>query len=339
MEIKKDFSLKAYNSFGVDAKSKYFIEINTVDELKEFLKIKEYSCIPKLILGGGCNILFTKCFEGIVIKPNLKGIEIVDEKKDFTYVKAYAGEIWDDFISYCIINDFGGVENLSMIPGSVGGSPIQNIGAYGVELKDVFHELEAINIETGEIKKFNKADCKFGYRDSIFKRDLKNKYIILSVTLKLTKGKHFFITTYGNVEKELEEMNTNKLDILTISNAICNIRKRKLPDSNELGNAGSFFKNPYISYTEFEVLLKKFPSIPSFEGPGKKIKIPAGWLIEQSGWKEKRVGDVGVHEEQALVIVNYGNAKGSEIFDFAKKVQRSVFDKFRLDIEFEVNII
>ncbi|MFA6923133.1 MAG: UDP-N-acetylmuramate dehydrogenase [Bacteroidales bacterium] len=339
MKIKENFSLKEYNTFGINVSAKYFVEFNSVDEIMEFLKIKKYKNVPKLILGGGSNILFTKDFDGIVIKINNKGIDILKKEKEFVFVRAAAGEVWNDFVKYCLEKNYGGIENLSLIYGNVGSGSVQNIGAYGVELKDVFHELKAINIETHEIKRFSRAKCKFGYRDSILKNELKNKFIVISSTFKLTSKNHLLFTKYGSIENELESMGVKKPDIYTISQAICSIRERKLPAPSEIGNGGSFFKNPFVDKNMFQYLQMKYPSIPYFEAKDNKIKIFAGWLIEQAGLKGMRIGDAGVHEEQALVLVNYGKAKGNEILDLAKKIQKTVFEKFKISMELEINVI
>lgn len=336
MKILENFSLKKYNTFGIDASSSFFTEVSSVDEIKEaLLKWKDS---PRLILGGGSNILLTKDFPGIVIKINLKGIGIEKENKNFIYVKSAAGENWNEFVQYCVSRGYGGVENLSLIPGNVGAGPMQNIGAYGVELKDVFYELEALNIETLEIEKFNNAECKFGYRESIFKHEAKGKYIILSVTLKLNKVP-VFNTSYGAIEEELKAMNVHELSIAVISRAVCNIRKSKLPDPTQIGNAGSFFKNPVVSREKYEALQKEFPTIPGYKNSETEIKLAAGWLIEQCGWKGVTTGETGVHKKQALVLVNYGNAKGKEVYDLSQKILDSVKEKFGVLLEREVNII
>ncbi|MDD5569750.1 MAG: UDP-N-acetylmuramate dehydrogenase [Bacteroidales bacterium] len=339
MEVKEKFSLKKYNTFGIDVSARYFVELNSVDEIMEFLKTEKFKKIPKLILGAGSNILFTKDFDGIVIKINNKGIDILRKEKDFIFIKAAAGEVWSDFVNYCLEKKYGGIENLSLIYGNVGSGAVQNIGAYGVEIKDTLHEINAVNIETHETKRFSKAKCKFGYRDSIFKSELKNKFIIISVAFKLTRNNHLLFTKYGSIEKELESMKVKEPDIFTISKAVCNIRKRRLPNPEEIGNGGSFFKNPFVDKNTFSYLQMKYPGIPYFEAKDNKIKIFAGWLIEQAGLKGIRIGDAGVHKEQALVLVNYGNAKGSEILELAKKIQKTVFEKFKISLELEINVI
>ncbi len=337
MNIKQNFSIKFFNTFGIDVKAKYFVELNSDEEIISFLSSGFLKNKQFLILGGGSNILFTKDFTGVVVKINSKGITILKEDEDFIYVKAMAGEVWQDFIDYNIKNNYGGLENLSKIPGSVGAGPIQNIGAYGVELKDVFYQLTAINIQTGDIIKFNKKDCNFGYRSSIFKNELKNKYIINSVVFRLFR-KPVFNTKYGAIEMELRDMGINKLSVSAVSEAVSRIRKRKLPDIEQIGCAGSFFKNPVITEEEFKNLKKDFPNIITYERPDKTFKIAAGWLIEQCGWKGKRIGNAGVYKNQALVLVNYGNSTGKEILELSCKIENSVFEKFNIRLNKEVNV-
>lgn len=338
MHILENYSLKKLNTFGIEVFSKYFTLFRTVDEAREIISNPKYKSLPRLILGGGSNILFCNNFDGIVIKNNLKGIEITGEDENHFYVKAQAGENWHEFVSYCVQNNYAGIENLSLIPGNVGASPMQNIGAYGVEIKDVFYQLEALHIETGETHTFSNQECKFGYRESIFKNEVKGQYIITSVTYRLNK-KAQFNTSYGAIEQELVKMNIAELSIAAVSKAVCNIRSSKLPNPAEIGNAGSFFKNPVIENTHFEKLKVEFPSIPSYPQPNGTVKIAAGWLIEQCNWKGQRLGDAGVHKNQALVLVNYGNANGSEIYDLSSKILESVKNKFGIELEREVNII
>jgi len=338
MKIEKNKSLKSYNTFGIDAKAEYFVNLNTNEEIISFLKKDEFKDLNKLILGGGSNILFTKDFDGIVLKINNKGIDIVKEDENYIYIKAKAGENWEEFVNFCIENNYAGIENLSMIPGNVGAASIQNIGAYGVELKDVFFELEAVNIESGEIKTFSKEDCKFGYRYSVFKDALKNQYIILSVILRLNK--HAILKTkYGSIRQELEKMGVEEVDIKAIGKAVCNIRSSKLPAPEKIGNAGSFFKNPVISSELHKKVKQKFNDLVAYKTDEGNFKLAAGWLIEQSGWKGKCLGSAGVHNEQALVLINLGNAKGTEILNLAQEVQKSVFEKFGVNLEMEVNVI
>ncbi|MBL7883374.1 MAG: UDP-N-acetylmuramate dehydrogenase [Bacteroidia bacterium] len=338
MIIQENYSLKKLNTFGIDASAKYFATISNTDEFKEILSEESFNDIPKLILGGGSNLLFTKNFDGIVLKNNLKGITLVKENEQQVYIKASAGEVWHEFVMYCINNNYAGLENLSLIPGCVGASPMQNIGAYGVEIKDVFYELEALNVKDLSLRTFTNTDCKFGYRESVFKRELKNQYIITSVTFKLNKTPNFN-TSYGAIEQELEKMGVKELNIQAISKAVCAIRSSKLPNPEEIGNAGSFFKNPEVSKNKFEQLKSKFPNIVGYELENGNVKLAAGWLIEQCGWKGKTLGDAGVHKLQALVLVNYANASGNEIYDLSEKIIASVKQKYDVALEREVNIV
>ncbi len=314
-----------------------FVEVNNEAELLEVLvysKRKE----KLLVLGGGSNMLFTNDYDGLVIKNNLQGINAVKETDDCVFVKAGGGVTWHQLVLWSVAQNLGGIENLSLIPGSVGAAPIQNIGAYGVEIKDTFYELEAIHIASGTKRIFNLEECKFGYRNSIFKNEEKGNYIITAVTFQLKKNPAFN-TSYGAIEQELKKMNVTDVTVKAISDAVISIRKSKLPDPNVLGNAGSFFKNPEISHEEFESLQKRFPTIVHYPAPGGKIKLAAGWLIEQCGWKGKRVGNTGSHKDQALVLVNYGNASGNEIYQLALDISASVKEKFDVTISPEVNII
>ena len=338
MTVRENYSLKKLNTFGIDATAAYFTECGSVDELKEILADPKFKALPKLILGGGSNLLFTKDFEGIVIKNNLKGIELVREDEDFYYVRSAAGEVWHSFVMYCIDHNYAGLENLSLIPGNVGASPMQNIGAYGVEIKDHFYELEALKTDDLTVHTFDNAACRFGYRESVFKRELKNRFIITSVTFKLLKHP-VLNTSYGAIEKELEAMGVTDITIAAISKAVCNIRSSKLPNPAEIGNAGSFFKNPEVTSEKYKQLKREFPAVVGYPLENGNVKLAAGWLIEQCGWKGQTFGDAGVHKLQALVLVNYANAKGSEIYDLSTKILKSVEDKFGVDLEREVNII
>lgn len=338
MKLQKNYSLKKLNTFGIDAYAEYFAEFATIQELINLLEDKEIKNANKLILGGGSNILFTQNFKGIVLKNNLKGIELVREDQDFYYVKSGAGENWHLLVMYCMEHNYAGVENLSLIPGNVGAGPMQNIGAYGVELKDIFFSLEALNIETQKTETFFNKDCCFGYRESVFKHQAKNKYIITSVTLQLRKEAKFN-TNYGAIDKELESMGIKDLSIQAISQAICNIRRSKLPDPLKIGNAGSFFKNPLVSAEKFELLKKEFPEIVGYKNPDTQTKLAAGWLIEHCGWKGYRMGDAGIHEKQALVLVNYENATGSMLLELSQRILDSVNEKFGVMLEREVNIV
>lgn len=338
MLIHQNCSLKPYNTFHIDVTANYLCTVKSVSELQSLLTDNQWRKMPILILGGGSNILLTKNFEGLVIKNELKGISIVSEADEYVIVKAAAGEVWHDLVLWSIDHNYAGIENLSLIPGSVGAGPMQNIGAYGVELKNCFYELEALNKSTGELENFNAADCKFGYRQSVFKAELKGQYIITSVTFKLSKNPTFN-TSYGAINQELEKMGVTELNLRNISNAVINIRKSKLPDPNEIGNAGSFFKNPEVPTTQYEVLKLKFPDCVGYQLPNGKVKLAAGWLIEQCGWKGKKIGNTGSHKNQSLVLVNYGNASGNEVYQLAKDIQQSVAEKFNVALEMEVNII
>ena len=337
MNIREDVSLKLFNTFGIDAKAKRYIDIQSLDTLKNVLKT-EYNS-PTFILGGGSNMLLTQDIDALVLHINLKGINIVETHKDYVIVEAQAGENWHDFVLYCIANDFGGIENLSLIPGNVGTAPIQNIGAYGVELKDVFHSCNAIHIESQEVKTFTKSDCNFSYRESIFKQQLKGQYIITSVSFKLTTKNHKLHTAYGAITSELITLGITEPTISDVSKAVITIRQSKLPDPKLIGNSGSFFKNPVISKIDFEKLKDNFPEVPYYTVSENEIKVPAGWLIETAGFKGKRFKDYGVHNKQALVLVNYGNALGKDILELAQLIQKTIKRLFDITIETEVNII
>lgn len=344
MHLQANISLKKYNTFGIDVLAKYFAAFDTVDTLGQLLQYKDERAnsqrnqTPILILGGGSNMLFTKNFDGVVLKNELKGIELIHEDDQFLYVKAAAGENWHQFVLHCIHNNWAGVENLSLIPGNVGASPMQNIGAYGVEIKDVFHSLEAFHLTEKKIVTFNIADCAFGYRESVFKKKYKNQFVITSVTFRLSKQPKFN-TSYGAIEQELEKMGVITPTIKSISDAVINIRSSKLPDPKVIGNAGSFFKNPEISSETFDQLKSAFPEIVGYQLANHNVKLAAGWLIEQCGWKGYRQGDAGCHAKQALVLVNYGHAKGEEIFALSENIIYSVNKKFGVLLEREVNII
>lgn len=335
MSIQHNFSLKKFNTFGIDVKTSRFLTVNSVNELRTVLA-KESEIF---VLSGGSNMLLTKNIDKLVLHINIKGIEIIEEGDSHAFVKVQAGENWHDFVLWCIENNLGGLENLSLIPGYVGTSPIQNIGAYGVEIKDTFHKLKAVKIATGERKIFSNTDCEFGYRNSIFKNSLKGKYIITSVIFKLTKKNHKLNYSYGGIRSELEKRGIIKPTIKDISNCVIDIRNSKLPNPDKIGNSGSFFKNPVISNTQFNELEKQFPEIPSYIVSDSEIKVPAGWLIEKSGFKGKRFGDAGVHDKQALVLVNHGNATGQEIYELAQNIQKKVHNTFNITLEIEVNII
>lgn len=338
MQIRENISLRPYNTFGIDAKAKRFATFGSITELEELLNCRLPVADCRLILGGGSNILLTKDFDGAVLKNELMGIEIVKEDDEHVYVKAGAGENWHGLVMHCVENGFAGMENLSLIPGNVGASPMQNIGAYGVEVKDVFHELEAYHLHDRALVKFSLPDCGFGYRESVFKRKYKGQFVIVSVTFRLNK-KPVFHTGYGAIQQELEKMGVQELSIKAISQAVINIRSSKLPDPKEVGNAGSFFKNPPVEKAKFNELKRAHPSIPSFPFDEGHVKVPAGWLIEQCGWKGFRRGDAGCYPKQALVLVNYGNASGEEIYALSGEILQSVKDKFGIELEREVNIL
>lgn len=337
MQIQHNFSLKKYNTFGIEAKAREFVAVHSIDELKEVLV--ENTSKKKFILGGGSNMLLTQDIDALVIHVDIKGIRIAKETEDFVWIEANAGENWHEFVLWNIDHNFGGLENMSLIPGNVGTTPVQNIGAYGVEIKDSFVSCEAVSIETQESKTFDKEDCNFGYRESIFKHEAKDKYIITSVTFKLTKQNHKINTSYGDILKELEKNNISTPTIKDVSNAVIAIRQSKLPDPKELGNSGSFFKNPIISRDHFEKVKALFPDVKHYDVSSEQVKVPAGWLIEQAGFKGIRVGDAGVHKNQALVLVNYGNATGQEILSLSKEIQKTILDKYTIAIEAEVNVI
>lgn len=338
VNIQQNISLKQYNTFGIDVNAKEFVSVDTLEELQILCQAFNLNERKLLILGGGSNLLLTDHFNGMVIHVNLKGIQVMHENDEHVWIKSMAGEVWHKFVLWCVERNFAGLENLSLIPGYVGAAPMQNIGAYGVELKHTFDSLEAVEIATGEIKKFTNDECKFGYRESIFKHEAKGKCIIASVTFKLNK-KPLFNTTYGAIQQTLEKMQVNELSIKAISDAVIAIRSSKLPDPKMLGNAGSFFKNPEIDVQQYEQLKANFPELVAYPAGKDKVKLAAGWLIEQCGWKGKVVGHTGSHKDQALVLVNYGNATGQEILDLAQQIQISVKEKFGVDIVPEVNVV
>ena len=339
IRIEENISLKPFNTFGISAIARYFCVVSSIEEVKELLQSEIYKQEKHLIVGGGSNLLFKSDFDGLIIKSELKGIEVLEETETNIIIKVQSGEMWHDLVMKCIANQWGGIENLSLIPGTVGAAPIQNIGAYGVEVKDVIKEVEGLDLTTGELMVFTNSECSFGYRDSIFKHHLKEKIFISSITLSLTKKNHLYNTSYGAISETLKAMNIHDVSIEAISKAVIQIRKSKLPDPTQLGNAGSFFKNPSITITHFESLKKAFANIPGYPSVNQEVKVPAGWLIEQCGWKGKRMNHVGVHAQQALVLVNYGNGNGNEIFDLAQQIISSVRQKFYITLTPEVNII
>lgn len=337
MKILENISLKPFNTFGIDKKAAFFTTVSSIEELKDALSWANDHNLPVLILGGGSNILLTQEVKGLVIKIEVLGIQIIKETENEVFVEVGAGQSWHEWVQISIANNWAGIENLSLIPGTVGASPMQNIGAYGVELKDVFQSLKALNKIGLEVIDFSFDECEFGYRESVFKHHLKDQFVITSVTFRLQKQPKLNLD-YGTIRETLKEMGIPNPGIKEVSNAVIQIRKSKLPDPVEIGNAGSFFKNPTIDSTTFENLLKRFPTLPNYPN-ANGIKIPAGWLIEQAGWKGKKIGNVGVHERQALVLVNYGNGSGEEIKSLAQQIQNDILQKFGIVLHTEVNFI
>ncbi|WP_373511867.1 UDP-N-acetylmuramate dehydrogenase [Persicitalea sp.] len=338
MKIQENVSLRPYNTFGFEARARYFVAVTSVEKLQELLRDPHWAAMPKWILGGGSNVLLTQDVNALVMRIEIKGIEVVQEDDDQVVLRVGAGENWHGFVLYCVENGYGGVENLSLIPGTVGAAPMQNIGAYGVEIKDIFQELQAVETTTGTLRTFDADACAFGYRESVFKRDLKDHYIITSVTFRLQK-RPIYNVSYGDIQKTLDEMGVAEHSVRAISEAVIKIRQSKLPDPDQIGNAGSFFKNPEIPKPQFEVLKNRFPELPGYPVGDDMVKVPAGWLIEQAGWKGHRAGAVGVHDRQALVLVHHGGGTGQEIKTLAKKVQDSVAEKFGIQLTAEVNFM
>lgn len=343
IQFQKNVSLKPYNTFGIDVSAQFFCEVSNEQEVLELLLSDEFKQNTCLFLGGGSNVLFTKNVEGLVVKNNLKGITVTPYDSAHVLVTAASGENWHQVVMWCVAQNYAGIENLSLIPGTVGAAPMQNIGAYGVELANVLHEVHAVELSTGSIHKFSNEQCNFGYRDSVFKQALKDKYFITGVSLKLTNlnktNQYQFHINYGDVKTKLSEMGAFEPTITSISQAVISIRQSKLPDPAQLGNAGSFFKNPVISAALFNSLLLQYPTMPSYKQTDGSYKIPAGWLIEQCGWKGKVIGNTGSHKQQALVLVNYGTATGAEILSLAQSISKSVFEKFQIQITPEVNVV
>ena len=335
MNIQQNIALKEYNTFGIAVKAKRFISVSSVYELQQLLKTEK----EVFLLSGGSNMLLTKDIDMLVVHLNITGVSIDTEDDKHVYLTVNAGEDWHEFVLWCIANDYGGIENLSLIPGNVGTCPIQNIGAYGVEVKDTITKVEGLEVATGKLVSFSNEDCKFGYRNSIFKNTHKGKIVLTSVGFKLTKKDHQLNTSYGAIETELASRKVIKPTLKDVSDAVISIRKSKLPDPKEIGNSGSFFKNPVISKKQFLEIQKVHANMPNYIVSENEIKIPAGWLVEQSGFKGKRFGDAGVHEKQALVLINFGNASGQDILELAKKIQTTVFSKFQISLEIEVNIV
>jgi UDP-N-acetylmuramate dehydrogenase len=338
MEILENASLKAFNTFGIDAKAAKMVRFSSAADLREIFSNEELSAMPRLVLGGGSNLLLTSDFEGLVLKNEVPGMEMIREDNEHFYVKSGAGVNWHELVVESINNGWAGLENLSLIPGNVGASPMQNIGAYGVEVKDCFHELEAFNLETLETETFDAEACQFGYRESVFKRQLKNKFIIVSVTFRLLKRPQLN-TSYGAIKGELNSLGIHQPTIVDVSQAVINIRSSKLPDPKVIGNAGSFFKNPLVTEEVYRRLVDENPSMPFYPAPEGKYKLAAGWLIEKSGWKGFRRENYGVHAKQALVLVNHGGATGSQIYDLSTEILADVKKKFGVELEREVNIV
>lgn len=340
LNIQSHVSLKPHNTFGVDVDARYMVEINHANDIKTLLQVTDFVGVPKLILGGGSNVLLCHNFDGLVLKMNIQGVEVVREDDDHVYLSVGAGVNWHELVLYCVQAGYAGMENLSLIPGTAGAAPMQNIGAYGVELEQLFHSLTAVHTLTSQERTFSHADCQFGYRESIFKRELKGQYIITSVTFRLDKRPTFH-TRYGAIQETLTQMDVSHdaLSIKAISDAVIQIRRSKLPDPAQVGNAGSFFKNPEIPKPQFDTLKKQFSELPGYPIGDDLVKIPAGWLIEQAGWKGYRSGDAGVHTKQALVLVNYGKATGQDILTLAGKVKNSVQEMFGVIITPEVNVV
>jgi UDP-N-acetylmuramate dehydrogenase len=337
IRFSENHALKPHNTFGIEASTRYFFEFTETEDLETFAKSNEtWKELPHFILGGGSNVLFQRDFKGLVLHPNIPGIVIVKENRQNVWFEVGAGEVWDNFVRYCVDYGVGGVENLSLIPGLVGAVPIQNIGAYGQEVSNVIELVKGYDLQQKMPVEFPAVACEFGYRDSLFKRELKNRVVITSVVFRLEKFPEFNLK-YGQVEEKVKEL--GEVNLQNIRQAVINIRSSKLPDVNELGNAGSFFKNPVVKAEIAEKIREQFPEMPVYPVNDKTVKLAAGWLIEKAGWKGRREGNVGMHEKQALVLVNYGNATGYEIFEFSVKIMNSVKEKFGIELEREVNCV
>ncbi|MCS5489568.1 UDP-N-acetylmuramate dehydrogenase [Algoriphagus limi] len=337
MNIQENISLKSYNTFGIDKKARFFTAVESIEDLREALVFANRENIPVIILGGGSNILLTKDQDALIIKVDLKGIQVLEENEESVLVEVGAGEVWHEWVQYAINKNWGGLENLSLIPGTVGASPMQNIGAYGVEIRDVFKSLKALNRKTLLLESFSAEQCEFGYRESVFKHKLKDQYVICSVTFRLSKKPNFH-TEYGAIKETLKEMNVPEINIQAISQAVVKIRQSKLPDPKVIGNAGSFFKNPTVDLEVYEKIKESYPTVPGYPQENG-IKVPAGWLIEQAGWKGFKKGQIGVHDKQALVLVNFGEGDGQEIAQLASEIQNSVKEKFGIQLKPEVNFL
>ena len=339
MQVLRNADLQPFNTFGIAARTEVLANFQAVEELRALLAAPELSALPRLVLGGGSNILFTRDFDGLVLLNEVPGIAIEAETDDRVVVRAGAGVVWHDLVMHCVAKGWGGLENLSLIPGKVGAAPMQNIGAYGVEIKDCFVSLEALRVSDGEVIRFDRSACAFGYRESFFKREGKDRFIILNVSFTLTKRDHLIRTAYGDIQGELSRMGVVQPTIKDVSDAVIAIRSSKLPDPKVLGNAGSFFKNPVVDSIIAEHIKLAHPNAPVYPAGEGQSKLAAGWLIEQCGWKGRRIGKCGVHEKQALVLVNHGGATGAEVWDLSDQVLRSVRERFGVELEREVNII
>jgi UDP-N-acetylmuramate dehydrogenase len=337
-QVEKNINLKSFNTFGIEAKAKYFCSVESEEQLQELMTTDLFKNERRIFLGSGSNVLFTKDFEGLIIRNAIQGIEKVDETDEHILLRVASGVNWHQLVLHCVQHNWGGIENLSLIPGTVGAAPIQNIGAYGVEVSEVIEKVEGFDITNGMLKSFTKDECRFGYRESVFKSVFKEKIFISSVTLSLWKKNHRINVSYGAINDTLKEMNIAHPTIQSVSDAVIKIRREKLPDFNVIGNAGSFFKNPEITEEHFQQLKNNFTAIPHYPAANQQVKVPAGWLIEQCGWKGKKLNHVGVHAMQALVLVNFGGAKGDEIFQLAMKIIESVKEKFSITLTPEVNI-
>mgnify|MGYP001158446945 CR=1 FL=1 len=338
MQIVENKSLEKLNTFGIDVKARFYTTIRSIEELRTISESDIYRNNDLFVLGGGSNILLTQDLNSLVIKNDIKGIEIISEDENSVELMVGSGENWHEFVMFCVKNGYGGIENLSLIPGNVGAAPMQNIGAYGVEIKDTFQSLNAFHIQSGEVHHFNNNDCCFGYRESVFKNKLKGEYIILSIVLKLNK-KPNINSSYGDIEKKLSEWKISNPTIKDISDAVISIRETKLPDPNKIGNSGSFFKNPIITNEAFKVLIEKYPNAIHYKVDDKHVKVAAGWLIDNAGWKGKTFKNYGVHKKQALVLVNYGGAKGSDVNDLSNMILEDIYKKYKIRLEKEVNIL
>lgn len=338
-DLQDNVDLFPYNTFGIHANARYMVTVRSIAEAIDVFMSDLFRKHRRLILGGGSNILLTGDFDGLVVRNEIRGIEAVEEDDARITLTVGSGENWHQFVMYCVDRDYGGIENLSLIPGTVGAAPMQNIGAYGVEVREVIRSVEAVEVETGRLRNFSREECSFGYRESVFKHELKDRYFISSITLSLTKKDHRFNTSYGAIRQVLDERGVRQLSVRAISDAVIHIRRSKLPDPALIGNAGSFFKNPSVSVADFEMLKRDHHDIPSFPGENGLVKLPAAWLIEQCGWKGKTFDGIGVHKNQALVLVNYGEGDGKRIWQLAMEIQSSVRERFNITLQPEVNVI